>query len=112
MQNDFRLLLIKLIHTAIWLFFVVIIFYVLYCGIANKITAYTWIAAGLVVAEGVVLMLFKNHCPLTLLARNYSSSKDDNFDIFLPNWLAHYNKLIFTTIYLVGVIIISYRMLS
>jgi len=37
--------------------------------------------------------------PLTLIAGNYSNSQKDNFDIFLPNWLAKHNKLIFTTIF-------------
>ena len=30
----------------------------------------------------------------------------DNFDIFLPNWLAKNNKLIFTTIFIIGLIMV------
>ena len=112
MNAQARLLLIKTIHTIIWGFFVVAIGYVLYGGAANHITPYTWLASGLVVGEGLVLMLFKNHCPLTLMARNYSASQADNFDIFLPNWLAHYNKLIFTAIYLADLLLVGYRLVS
>jgi len=104
-----KLLTIKLTHTLVWLFFVVVIFYILYSGIFDKITAYTWIGIGLIILEGIVLLVFKMFCPLTLMARKYSNSQKDNFDIFLPNWLAKNNKLIFTTIYLVGLVIVLIR---
>jgi hypothetical protein len=63
----------------------------------------------LVIVEGIVLMLCNMFCPLTIIARKYSNSKKDNFDIFLPNWLARHNKIIFTTIYLIGVLIVLFR---
>ena len=109
MNQKNKLLLIKLIHTLIWLFFVIVIFYILYSGITNNITIYTWIGIGLVIGEGIVLVLFKMFCPLTIIARKYSNSQKANFDIFLPNYLAKNNKLIFTTIYLVGLLIVLIR---
>ena len=112
MNPSEKLTAVKIVHTLIWLFFVTAIFYILYSGISNKITVYTWIAIGLVIVEGVVLVLFKMFCPLTLIARKYSDSEKDNFDIFLPNWLARHNKIIFTTIYLVGVIIVLIRVMG
>ncbi len=104
-----KLFWIKLVHTLIWLFFVIVIFYVLYSGITGNINIYTWVGIGLVIGEGAVLLIFKMFCPLTLLARKYSDSTKDNFDIFLPNWLAKNNKLIFTTIFLVGFILVLTR---
>lgn len=83
--------------------------YVLYSGLANKITVYTWIAIGLVISEGLVLLLFRLHCPLTILARSYSDSDQANFDIFLPEWLARHNKLLFTSLYIVGLGVVLYR---
>ena len=106
-----RLLVIKWVHTLIWLFFVVVIFYILYSGIFNVINTYTWIGMGLIVGEGIVLLVFNMFCPLTVMARKYSDSEKDNFDIFLPNWLAKYNKLIFTTLYVIGLIIVLIRTL-
>lgn len=111
MNQSGKLLVIKFTHTLIWLFFVIVIFYIVYSGISNKINSYTWIAIGLVIGEGIVLLLFKMFCPLTILARKYSDSDKDNFDIFLPNWLARYNKIIFTTIYIIGLIIVLTRVL-
>ncbi len=111
MNTALKLFLVKLFHTAIWVFFVTVIFYILYCGLANRITIYTLIAVGLVVVEGLVLLVFGGRCPLTIVARHYSDSDRDNFDIFLPIWLARYNKLIFTTLYVVGLVVVGYRLL-
>ena len=111
MQDHIKLKLIKIVHTLVWVFFVSLIFYVLYCGVINQVTALTWVAVGLVFLEGLVLVLFKNSCPLTILARQYSDSSRDNFDIYLPNWLARYNKQIFTTIFTAGLLLVLYRVL-
>lgn len=112
MTNNEKLTIIKVIHTLIWLFFVSVIFYILYSGITNTINQYTWVAIGLVIFEGIVLLIFKMFCPLTLVARKYSTSKKDNFDIFLPVFIARYNKQIFTSIYVIGVLIVIYRVVS
>jgi len=105
-----KLLLIKSIHTVVWVFFNVVIFYLLYAAITNKIDKWVWICIGFVLVEGLVLLVFKMFCPLTVLARKYSDSTKENFDIFLPNWLAKYNKLIYTTIFCIAVIIVVYRL--
>lgn len=110
-QKD-KLLAIKLIHTLIWAFFVFVIFYILYSGITNKVNTFTWIGIGLIIGEGLVLLIFKMFCPLTVLARKYSDSQRENFDIFLPNWLAKYNKLIFTSIFIIGLILVVTRVIQ
>jgi len=110
MDQSNKLKVIKWIHTIIWLFFVTIIFYILYSGITGKINTFTWIAIALVIGEGIILLIFKMFCPLTVLARKYSNSQKDNFDIYLPNWLAKFNKIIFTSIFLSGLVIVLIRM--
>ena len=108
MEKHEKLLALKLLHTGVWAFFVVLIFYILYSGISGKITTFTWISIGLIIAEGFVLLLFKMFCPVTVIARKYSDSKKANFDIFLPEWLAKYNKEIFTSIYVLGVVLVLF----
>lgn len=109
MKDANKLLSIKIAHTIIWLFFAVIIFYILYSGITNTVNTFTWVAIGLVIVEGLILLIFKMFCPLTILARKYSDSEKDNFDIFLPNWLAKYNKIIFTSLFLIGLVLVLAR---
>lgn len=98
MTNDGKLITIKTIHTLIWVFFNVVIFYMLYAVIANKIDTLLWICYAIILTEGIVLLIFRLFCPLTIWARKYSSSTKENFDIYLPNWLAKHNKLIYTSI--------------
>ncbi|MDX5437002.1 MAG: hypothetical protein LPK03_07400 [Pontibacter sp.] len=110
LKRERKLLLVKIVHTLVWVFYNVVIFYLLYAVLANRINVWVWICLGLVLLEGLVLLVFKNMCPLTVVARNYSDSTRDNFDIFLPNWLARYNKQIYTTIFLISVAILLYRL--
>lgn len=112
MNKTNKLLSIKLVHTLIWMCFVTVIFYIVYSGITDSVTIYTWLGIGLIISEGLVLLMFKMYCPLTVLARKYSDSKKDNFDIFLPNWLAKHNKVIFTSIFILGLIFVMVRAFS
>jgi hypothetical protein len=106
-----NLILIKIIHTIIWLFFNIVLFYMAYAVIVNKIDKYVSIGIALIIGEGIVLLLFKKMCPLTIIARKYSDSNKDNFDIYLPNWLAKYNKLIYTSFFVIILLGIFYRVL-
>lgn len=112
MQKEIKLMLIKTIHTVIWLFFNVVIFYMLYAAIVNKLDKWLWIGYCLIILEGLTLLIFKMVCPLTVMARNYSNSAKDNFDIFFPNWLAKYTKLIYTAILIIISIITLRRLIN
>ncbi len=103
---------IKIIHTIIWVFFNVVLFYMAYAVIVDKIDKFVWIGIALIVGEGLVLLVFKKMCPLTIMARKYSQSTKDNFDIYLPNWLARNNKLIYTIFFIIIVCGILYRILN
>lgn len=118
MESKTKLTLIKSIHTAIWIFFNFVIFYMLYTAMptaasyANKLDRWLCIGYGFIALEGLTLLTFKSHCPLNLLARKYSNSTQDNFDIYLPSWLAKYTKLIYTTIFAIVIIITIYQILN
>ena len=103
---------IKVLHTIIWAFFVSIIFYILYSGIFDRITIFTWVSIVLVLVEGIILYLNKWNCPLTIMGKKYTKHTHIGFDIYLPQFIAKYNKIIFTVLYLIGVIIIIYRVLT
>lgn len=111
MTNDTKLQLIKLLHTIIWLFFNVVIFYMAYAILTNRIDWRLYVCYGLIILEGVTLLMFKFFCPLTIWAKKYSNSQKENFDIFLPNWLAKYNKLIYTSIVVLVTIILLARLI-
>lgn len=105
------LTLIKLLHTIIWNFFNVVLFYLLYAVITNRIDHWVWICIGLVVLEIITLLVFKWFCPLTVWARKYSDSSRHNFDIYLPEWLAKHNKLIYGVMFSLSLLILLVRLL-
>jgi hypothetical protein len=58
----------------------------------------------LVLVECLVLAFNRMRCPLTDLAARYTDDRRDNFDIYLPLWLAKYNKLIFGSLFAAGLL--------
>ena len=107
-----KLLLLKTIHTIVWAAFVSMIGYILYSGIANRIGWFTYVSIAAVLLEGVVLLIFKWKCPITIVARRFSDEQEAGFDIFLPRLVAKHNKAIFTGLYAFGVVLVVLRMAS
>jgi len=67
------------------------------------------VLTGLVLAECAVLGLNRGRCPLTDMASRYTKERADNFDIYLPLWLARYNKILFGLLFLLGELIVLGR---
>jgi len=93
---------IKIVHTIVWAFFVACILWVPLLAWQRDIERAAWVI-GLVMIEVGVLAANRFTCPLTDLAARYTSDRRANFDIFLPVWLARYNKLIFGALFVVGI---------
>ena len=110
MTDNSKLILVKLVHTAIWVFFNVVIFYLLYAVIAGKIDVWVWICLGLIALEALILLIFRSVCPVTIIASRYSDSQRANFDIYLPHWLAKHNKKIYSAIVLIAIVILVFRL--
>ena len=109
LSSSSQLTSIKVIHTLIWVFYNIVIFYMLYAVITDRMDTLYWVCWGLVLLEGLILAFFRWTCPLTLLARRHTSSTKDNFDIYLPNWLARHTKTIYTVISLLILALTIYR---
>jgi hypothetical protein len=109
-RKETNLTLIKIVHTLIWLFFNFVIFYMLYAVINNKLDVWLWLGYGLIGLEGIILLIFNKMCPLTIMARKYSSSQKHNFDIYLPEWLAKYNKQIYSGIVFITLVLTAYQL--
>lgn len=97
------LLRIKILHTAVWVFFVGCIAAVPLAAARHR---FDWAAgcAALVGVECAVLAFNRWRCPLTDLAARHTTAREDNFDIFLPLWLARYNKQIFGPLFAAGIL--------
>jgi len=98
-----RLESIKVVHTLIWAFFVSCIFAIPVCAWRGQ-TRDAAVLVGVVFLEVVVLVVNRWRCPLTGIAARYTDDRRDNFDIYLPEWIARHNKTIFGGIYLAGIV--------
>jgi hypothetical protein len=99
---------IKLLHTVIWAI------------MAASIVALPWAAwfaqfrwafglTLLVLGECLVLAVNGGRCPLTDAAARYTEERVANFDIYLPVWLARYNKHIFGCLFVVGELVLLWQ---
>lgn len=62
MNDERKLIVVKLVHTAIWVFFNIVIFYMLYAAITSRLDVWLWTGYGLIVIEGIVLAVFNLVC--------------------------------------------------
>ena len=94
---------IKVIHTVAWAFFVAAIVAIPLAAWHNR---FGWALVAAVVVAGEVAVLAFNgmKCPLTPIAARYTDDRRDNFDIYLPLFVARYNKEIFGTLYVAGLL--------
>ncbi len=106
-----RLRVVKLVHTGAWVFFVACIIGI-YIAAWQGALMWASVCIAIVAAEVGVLALNGWRCPLTAVAARYTSDRSPNFDIFLPRWVARYNKEIFGPLYLVGILATAYRWLT
>jgi hypothetical protein len=95
------LVLIKLAHTIVWTFFVACIVAIPLAGVVKRFDGVLVLTA-LVLLECVVILTNRGRCPLTDVAARCTDDRADNFDIYLPLWLARHNKTIFGTLFVAG----------
>jgi hypothetical protein len=97
-----KLRAIKAAHTAIWAFFATCVCSIPVAAWLGHLRLAACLGA-FVLVEVLVLLLNAWSCPLTAIAARYTSDRAANFDIYLPEWLARHNKLIFGSVYVAGV---------
>ena len=94
---------VKVVHTLAWAIFAG-------CIVALPVAAFlrdfqlAAVLIGIVLVEVVVLFANRFRCPLTDVAARYTSDRRANFDIYLPLWIARYNKEIFGSLFVAGIL--------
>lgn len=102
-QAHDALVAVKVVHTVVWAFFAGCIVAIPVASLRGEHRGAAWLA-GLVLLEVGVLALNRWRCPLTSVAARYTDDRRDNFDIYLPRWLARHNKVLFGGLYVAGVV--------
>ncbi|MRR56180.1 MAG: hypothetical protein EG822_17050 [Deltaproteobacteria bacterium] len=103
MKPSSALRTIKLIHTVIWALFAGCILAIPFSSHAANFLL-SCVLIGVVTFEVVLIAVNRGSCPLTDVAARFTEDRTDNFDIYLPVWIARYNKAIFGTLFLLGVL--------
>ena len=96
---------IKLLHTVIWAFLAASVLALPVVGILRR---FRWAAilTVIVLLECGVLALNGGRCPLTDVAARFTIDRNSNFDIYLPNWLAEHNKVVFGWFFVAGDLVV------
>ena len=99
-----KLQVIRVIHTVVWMLFAVSILMIPWFALSGR-DGMAWGLIAFVFLEVLVLAFNRMRCPLTDMAARYTAERQDNFDIFLPLWLARWNKVVFGTLYVMGIVV-------
>jgi hypothetical protein len=96
---------IKLLHTVIW---ALLAGCILALPVLAVFSRFRWatIISIVVLLECAVLAINGGRCPLTDLAARYTVDRRPNFDIYLPNWLAEHNKVVFGLLFIAGELVV------
>jgi hypothetical protein len=105
---DRRLVAVKVLHTVVWAFFAGCVVGILVAAWQDRL-ALAVALIGVVMLEVLVLVFNGWRCPLTGVAARYTEDREHNFDIYLPVWLARWNKEIFGTLFVLGMLLTAIR---
>jgi hypothetical protein len=103
MRGRLKLRAIKSIHTLVWAVFAGSIIAIPVLASIGSLSL-AWGLIAFVLIEVLVLAVNGMRCPLTGVAARYTAERQDNFDIYLPLWLARHNKQVFGGLYVVGIV--------
>lgn len=101
---------IKLFHSLLFFLIAICVGYLLYSTLTGHITTLTWISFAVAAGEGVILVLYDWHCPLTLWAEEHGAVKGSVADLFLPQWLSDRLFPIFGILFGIGCLLLIYRL--
>jgi hypothetical protein len=95
------LIAIKLLHTIVWALLAGCILALPMVAVRRR---FDWVVilSVVILVECAVIGFNQGRCPLTDLAARFTANRADNFDIYLPVWLARYNKGIFGSLFVVN----------
>lgn len=99
---------IRMVHTIAWAVFASSIVAIPVVTLTGSLHSALWLSL-LVWVEVLILAFNDLRCPLTGVAERYTEDRSDNFDIFLPKWLARHNKLIFGSLFAIGELLLLWR---
>lgn len=100
---------IKSVHTIAFVPLSGLLFVLVYEAVTGNITFVTWIAVGVFLAQGVLLLTNNGRCPLTKYAEEIGSTHGQVTDFFLPKWFADHVFQVYGALFFLSLIILLAR---
>ena len=102
--------LVKVVHTVAFHMMSAVLLMMVYEVVVDRITWITWNAAGLFLAEGIVLVLNRGRCPLTSMAERLGASSGQITDLFLPKWFADQIFKVYGAVFVASLALLAIRL--
>lgn len=112
MTKGQKIIIIKLVHTIIYIVMVAAIFYILYAGFTKTYDLLLYISLALLVIETVVYFGNGKVCPFTDLAQKYGDKKGYVGDLFMPKSIADKTFYIFGSLFLLGILLLLVNLMG
>jgi hypothetical protein len=100
--------LIKLLHTVVWAMLAGCIIALPVASQRHRIDVVVLLMF-IILIECGILGLNYFICHDTAFAAIYTEDRRDSFDIYLPNWMARYNKTIFGTLFIINELVVVWH---
>jgi hypothetical protein len=107
--QSLMLTVLKVVQTFIWLIMTTANFTGFYLAVVGRFNWMFFLCVALLGGEIVVILANSWHCPLTDVMAKYTTDRQANFDIYLPEWLAANNIKIFTVLLVVETLIVLFH---
>jgi len=109
MADPLRLAFVRGVHTVIYLVMATSTFVLVFAGITGADGWWLWAALALLGVEVIVFVGNGMRCPLTALAVRSGAERGHVFDTFLPERATRYTFQFFTTVMVVGLVLLALR---
>ena len=103
---------IKTVHTLIFIFIIIWVGIVFFTLLLDKISMLTWVGIGFMLLEGLILLISRWQCPLTVYAENLGADDGSVTRILLPGFIATRTFKIFATISVICFLMLLVRLLN
>lgn len=105
------LVLIKSIHTAIFVVMNVCLAILIFEVITDRISYLSWISIAALLTESVVLVANGWRCPISIYAQNIGVTDGHESDIFLPLWFTDRIPVVYGSVLAVTLVFFVIRLL-
>jgi len=102
---------IKSVHTIAFVPLSGLLFVLVYEAVTGNITSVTWIAVGVFLAQGVLLLANNGRCPLTKYAEELGSTHGQVTDFFFPKWFADHVFQVYGALFFLSLVLLVVRVL-